>query len=119
MRYFFLRRVASHLVLLVVVAVLISFGIGRGLSLCGMVFSDALRRIFFFLLLVLLLMLMNITSLGGGFYYAVFCLRRVASYLLLLLLLLLLVVVVVVVVDVYDVIRFGSGLILCVFLPTG
>ena len=51
-----------------------------------------------------------------GLHYEVFFLRRVASYLLLLLLL---VVVVVVVVDVYDVIRFGSGLILCVFLPTG
>ena len=56
MRYFFLRRVASYFVLLAVVDVFISLDSGcRELLLCGIFFSDALRRILFFLLLLMYL----------------------------------------------------------------
>ena len=56
MRYFFLRRVASYFVLLAVVDVFISLDSGcQELLLCGIFFSDALRRILFFLLLLMYL----------------------------------------------------------------
>ena len=56
MGYFFLRRVASYFVLLVVVDVFISLDSGfQELLLCGIFFSDALRRILFFLLLLMYL----------------------------------------------------------------
>ena len=84
MGYFFLRRVASYLVLVVnVIAVdvfhFIRFGGGRRLLLCGIFFSDALRRIFLLLfmllwslLFLLLLFIFSYLGLEGGFYYGAF-----------------------------------------------